>query len=230
MGAVARALRKQYKDFDHYNLHDPLEELLFIVCSTKTAEAGYRATYESLRNAFPTNDDLLSAPESRIALVLQRGGLARKKAAIIKRLLEALVEVFGRPTLDPLRAMDDSECERFLISLPGVGKKVARCVMMYALDRKVFPVDEHCWRISKRLGWIRQTRKNRSGSPRDEDRLQSKIPPPLRFSLHVNMISLGRAICRAQNPACDKCPIANLCRKIGTRRDSRRASKRMTTE
>jgi endonuclease III len=78
-------------------------------------------------------------------------------------------------------------------------------------------VDEHCWRISTRLGWIRRTRKNRSGSPRDEDRLQDRIPPSLRFSLHVNMISLGREYCVSQRPRCEACPINAYCRRIGVR-------------
>lgn len=41
---VAAALAARYADFDHYNLTDPLDELLFIICSTKTAETSYRAT------------------------------------------------------------------------------------------------------------------------------------------------------------------------------------------
>ncbi len=49
---VAAALKNRYRHFNHYNLKDPLDELLFIICSTKTGEASYRSTYRSQKNAF----------------------------------------------------------------------------------------------------------------------------------------------------------------------------------
>jgi endonuclease III len=111
--------------------------------------------------------------------------------------------------------MSDDECEQFLLGLPGVGTKVARCVMMYSLDRQVFPVDTHCWRICRRLGWVRRTTPDGNCSRRDADRLQSRIPPELRRSLHVNMVSLGKRLCLAGSPRCDECPIGRLCRRTG---------------
>lgn len=218
---VARSLRQRYGDFDHYNLADPLDELIFIICSTRTTERGYRETYRALRARFPTNKDLARARAHDIAEAIQRGGLFAKKANQIHAIVGACMRRFGEPSLDALRSWSDTECERFLLTLPGVGKKVARCVMLYALGRAVFPVDQHCWRVSLRLGWIRQTRRNRSGSPRDEERLQEKVPPAYRFSLHVNMISLGRDCCKPLNPDCARCPITALCRKIGVRSASR---------
>jgi endonuclease III len=218
---VADLLRVRYRDFDHYNLRDPLDELLFIICSTRTTERGYLDTYNALRRKFPQNGQLVAAPASEIAEAIRRGGLSLKKAAQIRDIVSTCVARFGEPSLKALQAWPDAECERFLLSLPGVGKKVARCVMLYALDRAVFPVDQHCWRVSLRLGWIRRTRKNRSGSPRDEERLQEKIPPAYRFSLHVNMISLGRDCCKPIRPDCGRCPITSVCRKIGVRALSR---------
>ena len=130
-------------------------------------------------------------------------------------LFDIIVAKFGEPTLKPLRKMSDKDAEAFLLSLPGVGKKVARCVLMYSLGRQVFPVDTHCWRIARRLGWVRPTQKDKHCAPRDMDRLQSKIPPELRYSLHVNMISLGREFCSQAAPRCDECPISAWCPKIG---------------
>jgi endonuclease III len=215
---VADVLRRRYRDFNHYNLTDPLDELIFIICSTRTTERGYRDTYRALRQRFPTNGGLSIASVAEITEAIRQGGLSRKKALQIQGIFGVVQSRFGRPTLDELRSWSDADCEGFLLQLPGVGKKVARCVMLYALGRYVFPVDENCWRVSSRLGWIRRTRRNRSGSPRDEDRLQSKPPPRLRYSLHVNMISLGREFCSPNNPNCVECPLNSLCPEIGTRR------------
>ncbi|MFZ4539470.1 endonuclease III domain-containing protein [Propionivibrio sp.] len=211
-------MKYRYHDFAHYNLKDPLDELLFIICSTKTDEANYRKTFRALKDSFPTHLMIAEAPAEYIAMTIARGGLSNQKSKAIRNLLDAVVDQFGEPSLEPLRAMSDKGAEAFLLALPGVGKKIARCVLMYSLDRQVFPVDTHCWRISRRLGWVRPTQKDRHCAPRDMDRLQSKIPPELRYSLHVNFISLGREICTAHAPRCQECPVAAWCHRVGVAR------------
>ncbi|MDD5323285.1 MAG: hypothetical protein PHD43_22270 [Methylococcales bacterium] len=215
---VVAALKNCYHDFNHHNLKNPLDELLFIICSTKTGEASYRSTYRALKETFPTHLRVAEAPAEYIARPMVSGGLSNQKAKAIREIYDVLVEKFGEPTLAPLRKMGDADAETFLLSLPGVGKKVARCVLMYSLGRQVFPVDTHCWRIARRLGWIRPTQKDKHCAPRDMDRLQAKIPPELRHSLHVNMISLGREICTPKTPRCGVCPITVWCPKIGVPR------------
>jgi endonuclease III len=182
---TASLLTARYADFEHYNRHNPLEELLFIICSVQTQESGYRKTFKVLRRKFPRLEVMARATAAEIAKPLKPGGLYRNKSRQIKQILRRLIEEFGRPTLSPLSKMSDPGCEAFLTSLPGVGLKVARCVMMYSFRREVFPVDTHCWRISRRLGWIRQTRPGIC-TRKDMSRLQDKIPPALRLSLHVN--------------------------------------------
>jgi endonuclease III len=211
IGRAARILRKRYRDFAHHNRKNPLEELLFILCSVQTQESNYRRTFAALRRAFPSFDALASASQKKIAEPLKRGGLSPTKSRWIKTICKRIKAAFGRVTLAPLRQMNDEHCEAFLASLPGVGVKVARCVMMYSLGRQVFPVDTHCWRICRRLGWIRPTCKDGVCSRRDMDRLQEKIPMHLRFSLHVNLISLGRELCLDGNPRCSACPLLKTC-------------------
>lgn len=219
---IAAALKSRYRDFNHYNLKNPLDELLFIICSTKTGEASYRSTFRSLKETFPTHYQIAEAPAEYIARPIVSGGLSNQKAKAIRELLDVIVARFGEPSLKSLRAMSDADAEAFLLLLPGVGKKVARCVLMYSLGRQVFPVDTHCWRIARRLGWVRPTQKDKHCAPRDMDRLQSKIPPKLRYSLHVNMISLGREICTPAAPRCDECPISAWRPKIGVSRAKQR--------
>lgn len=214
---VSRILRKTYSDWDHFNLRNPLNELLFILCSTRTGEGVYRGAYTNLRMRFPTFAALARASEIDLAAALSGGGLQNKKARAIRGIFNTIIESFGSLTLSPLRRWSDDRCETFLTSLPGVGRKIARCVMMYSLGRKVFPVDTHCWRISKRLGWVRPTQGDGHCADRDMNRLQEKIPASLRFSLHVNMISLGRDVCVAGRPRCEVCPIERFCRKVGVK-------------
>lgn len=210
---VDQLLSRYYGDRDHFNRRNPLEELLFILCSVQTNEPLYRETFKRLRQAFPTFAALASAPENKIAAAIEIGGLSNQKAHKIKRLMQEITDHFGAPTLAPLKRWNDEQREEFLTALTGVGKKTARCVMMYSLGSQSFPVDSNCWRICRRLGWVRATRPDKSCSPTDMDRLQQKLPPSLRYSLHVNMVSLGRELCTTHNPKCQVCPIWMYCRR-----------------
>ena len=214
---VAHILKTTYRDFPHFNRKNPLDELLFILMSVMTREESYRRVYRGFRQAFPKIWMLHAASFEDIARTIERGGLVNRRSRIIKEIVESLVEKFGRPTLAPLTGMTDMEAEQFLMSLPGVGKKVARCVLMYSLDRAVFPVDTHCWRIAGRLGWVDWRSPQGGPTNEDMDRLQGYLPPALRYSLHVNMVSLGRRTCVAPIPKCGECPLKNLCPKIGVK-------------
>lgn len=213
---VALILKRRYKDFNHNNKKNPLNELLFIMCSTKTTGPSYERTYNRFRSRYKSFDSIAKASTEEIESSLSAGGLQNIKARYIKSIMEDLDRIFGSPTLAPLKRFDDKSCEAFLTALPGVGLKVARCTMMYSLGRNVFPVDTHCWRISKRLGWIRSTKSNLC-TENDINRLQKKIPLRLRYSLHVNFVSLGRDICTFKNAKCHICPIETLCKKVGVK-------------
>ena len=215
IGTVASLLRLQYQDFAHNNKRNPLDELLFIICSLKTTGGSYESTYRRFRRRFRSFSGLASASEAELALALATGGLQNVKARQISAIMRTLTERFGRPTLSPLKRWSDGKCEELLVSLPGVGIKSARCVMLYSLGRQVFPVDTHCWRICGRLGLVASSSRPRACTPEEMDRLQEKIPPQLRFSLHVNMISLGREFCAYYDPRCSSCPIEGQCPKIG---------------
>ena len=210
---VARTLKKEYKDFAHYNRKNPLDELLFILCSVKRSEKVYVEAYKSLKRNFPRYELLAASSVNKISRVVAWGGLQNQKAAAAKEIILQLENQFGRPTLAPLKKMSDDECERFLITLPGVGIKVARCVMLYSLGRRVFPVDSHCWRIAGRLGWNGYSHEKKHASDIASNRLQDLIRPDLRFSLHVNLVSHGRRICTARSPRCNNCIITSYCKK-----------------
>lgn len=209
---VAEILQKKYRNFIHHNKRNPLDELLFIICSIKRSEKVYLASFKALKRAFPSHKALLEAPTHEISSILASAGLQNQKALMIRQTLVAITEQFGRPTLNPLKKMSDAECEQFLLGLHGIGRKVAHCVMMYSLGRQVFPVDSNCWRISCRLGWMKSSPKsNGYCSDKEMTLLEAKIPSHLRFSLHVNMVSHGREICKVQNPYCHECVIGYYC-------------------
>jgi len=109
-----------------------------------------------------------------------------------------------------LRRMETDEAESYLTSLPGIGIKTARCILMYSLNREVFPADVHCYRIMERLGWlVWQGRTSRTIA----DFAQQCVPPHLRRNLHIRFVQHGRHICTSRVPKCGICILNNLCRK-----------------
>ncbi|MBI4709999.1 MAG: endonuclease III [Nitrospirae bacterium] len=212
---IAKLLKKEYKDFAHNNKKNPLDELVFILCSVKRSEQIYLNAFRTLKQAFPKYEMLADTPVREIRKAVAWGGLQNQKTSAVKTIIKTLIKKFGKPTLAPLKKMSDEKCERFLLSFPGVGKKVARCVMLYSLERQVFPVDSHCWRIANRLGWNKKTHLSKHCSDKDMDFLQELIPPRIRFSLHVNMVSHGRKTCTARFPRCNACTISRYCLQMG---------------
>jgi endonuclease III len=140
--------------------------------------------------------------------VIRDAGLSRIKARQIKTLLRRLTRDFGSLSPTRLRTMDTETLEAYLAGLPGVGLKTARCVMMYALDRAVFPVDTHCMRLFVNLGLI----EGRMRFEYAQDILQDAVPLEIRKTLHVNAVAHGRQTCVPRLEQCGRCVIADLCR------------------
>jgi len=188
------------------NKPDPVDELVYIILTVMT-EFGIERVYSAIRQRFATWDDVLAAPASALAETLQPIGLSNQRAARIRGLLEEIQRREGKLDLSRLRQLSDAEAETYLCTLPGVGKKVARCVMLYSLGREVFPVDAHVLRVLKRLGLAEPD----LTLQRAQDVLQERVPEFLRYTLHVNLVVHGRTVCRARKPKCGECVLASRC-------------------
>jgi endonuclease III len=208
---VDRRLRV-YGDSRHFNRANPLEELVFIILSAQTESYSYIPLFKAFKKRFPTARSFAKASTASIASAIRRGGLADKKATQIKGAFKKIQADTGKLSLSFLSKLSDKEVESYLTSLPGVGVKSARCIMLYSLDRKVFPVDTHVWRICRRLGLTPSVPKP---TPTMEKALEVKVPPEIRYTLHVNMVSHGREICTTYWPKCDRCMLSNICPSAG---------------
>jgi endonuclease III len=205
---IDERLREAYHTKSLGNLPDPLDELIYIQLSIRTPEYTYQDTYRELA-AFVGGDwgRLLELDDQSIIALLRRGGMAEVKLSRLRGQLQQIIEAFGSATLDPLREMSDGTAELFLMELPGVGLKAARCVLMYSLGRDVFPVDSHCRRVLGRVGLLPASVDRK----RADEYLQALVPAPIRHSLHVNLVHHGRAVCLPRRPRCQICPILHVC-------------------
>jgi endonuclease-3 len=79
--------------------------------------------------------------------------------------------------------------------------------MSFSLGRAAMPVDTHVHRVTGRLGLIPP----KTSAEKAHRLLEDLVPAELRTSLHVELIRLGREICKAGRPRCEECPLADLC-------------------
>jgi|SRR5271157_495452 len=200
-------LHKTYGSPRHGNKEDPVDELVFIILSQMTTHWSFNRVFERLKRNYPTWDTAVSAPIKDLASVIADAGLSNQKARCIQMVLDRVRGDFGRVTLAPLEALPDLEAERYLTSLPRVGVKTAKCVMMYSLGRLVLPVDTHVWRLARRLGLVSWE----LPYTQVHDALESAIRPLDRYGFHVNAIAHGRALCLPKRPRCGSCPLRRLC-------------------
>ncbi len=205
---VYKLLERTYRSPRLGNKKNPLNELLYIQLSLRTTGPSFERVYLGFKRRFPKWDGVYKANVKQIAKALFNAGLSNQKAANLKAILSKLKADFGRVSLAPLKEYNDREVEEYLCSLAGIGKKSARCIMLYSFERQVFPVDAHCFRIIKRLGWIKRDGEN---NDRIADKIQKMIPATLRYSLHVNMVAHGRSLCLERFPKCNICPLLKLC-------------------
>ncbi|MEX0750591.1 MAG: endonuclease III [Dehalococcoidia bacterium] len=208
---IADRLAEEYGSPGHDSLplgnqSDPVDELVYIILTVMT-ESGAEDTFAHLRALFPRWESVTAETEVILAEVLRPIGLYHQRARRLVSMFDVIREREGSIDLRRLKALPDDEIEAYLSSLPGVGKKVARCVMLYSFRRNVFPVDTHVLRVLKRLGFA-------SGDLRltaSQDALQKQVPEILRFTLHVNLVVHGRTVCRARKPRCADCVLSSRC-------------------
>jgi endonuclease III len=190
------------------NKRNPLDELIFIQLSVRTRESAYHTTYRALRALVERRwERLLILRDLDVLRELGTGGMASVKLARIRGQLQEIRREFGRYSLAPLRKRTTEQADAFLQSLPGVGPKVSRCVLLYSLDREVFPVDSNCFRILDRLGLIPGGTHPKAA----HDPLQELTPPSIRRSLHVNLVRHGRDTCLPAEPRCARCVLLSIC-------------------
>lgn len=205
---ISRRLEEVYRSPRHGNKRNPLDELVYIILSQMTTGPSFSRVFCRLKRRVRSWSRLPSLPISVTLSAIKEGGLSRQKAPRLKAIARRLETDFGKVSLSALAGMTDNDAQSYLTSLPGVGVKTAKCVLMYALDRQVLPVDTHVARVSRRLGLLSYREMSQSDIHTSLERV---VPPAYRYSYHVNILAHGRKVCRATLPRCTECSLADLC-------------------
>lgn len=215
---IAELLAKEYGPKAWRKGGDPLSELIKTILSQNTTDTNSLRAFQSLRERFPTWPQVNRAGVQEVADAIRRGGLAQIKARRIKEVLAQICGVYPDCGLSFLSDWSTKRIRDFLAGFTGVGEKTIACVLLFSLNRPVMPVDTHVLRVSKRLGLLPL----QATAEKAHRLLQTAVSEDLVYSLHLNLIEHGRAICKARNPACGRCVLRRVCSAHPTLRAQRR--------
>ncbi len=176
---------------------DPYKLLVMAVLSAQCTDARVNIVSVPLFEKYPTPRLLAASPEGELEEIIRSVGLYNSKAKNLRLAAKILGEEYGGKV-----PMDMDK----LLRLNGVGRKVANLIRgdLYGLGGIV--ADTHCMRITHRLGLT--TKKDPLVTERELDVL---VPKDKQSDLCHRLVLFGRDVCTARAPACDKCPLNDVC-------------------
>jgi endonuclease-3 len=189
----------------------PIAELILTVLSQSTNDRNRDVAFLRLRTRMPNWERVRDAPLAEVEEAIRPGGISKVKSARIQAILRAITEDprdrSEELSLDWLPRVPISAARGYLLALPGVGRKTAACVLLFAYGLRDVPVDTHVSRVGGRLHLLRE------GAPFEElhDEMLALTPPGGELELHVNLLRHGRRTCHARRPACRECALARMC-------------------
>ena len=182
-------------ELDHQNNY---ELAVAVVLSAQTTDKSVNKVTPNLFEAYPTPNDLATAPLKEIESYISTLGLYRNKAKMIQGMAQGMVDRYDSKV--PNRMKD-------LLTLPGVGRKCGNVILSECYGVPALAVDTHVNRVSKRL----KLAKWDDTVEQVEVKLKRKIPRDRWIKTHHQMIFFGRYFCKSRGPHCYECPFVDIC-------------------
>ena len=184
----------------------PFRILIATVLSARTRDENTTKAADKLFKIYGTPEKLAKAKVKDVERMIKSVGFYHVKS---KRIIEVaniiLTKYHGKVPAD----IDK------LVEIPGVGRKTANCVLVYAFEKPAIPVDTHVHRISNRLGLV-----DTKTPEETEMELRKKIPKKYWLPINNTFVMYGQNICKPISPMCTVCKIRNNCNYFKTKNAS----------
>ena len=187
------------------NYNKDYELVIAVMLSAQTTDKKVNEVTDVLFKKYPTLDDFNKASLKEIENNIKEIGLYKNKAIALKDIVFKLINNFNYKV--PNNKED-------LLSMRGVGNKVANVVLIELFDMPEFPVDTHVYRVSKRLGLI----KNSDSVEKCEEKLRKLFKKDEYKLLHHQFIHFGRYHCKAIKPNCEACKLKEICKEYALKK------------
>ena len=180
---------------------DPFYILITTVLSARNRDVMTVKATRKLFLKYKTPKQIAEAPLKKLEPLIKQSGFYKTKAKRIREISKIILKKY--------KGKVPKDFEE-LVELPGVGRKTAGCVMVYAFDEPALPVDIHVHVVTNRLGWVN------TKTPDQTERELVKIIPK-KYWLHVNEVFVihGQTTCVTVSPWCSRCSIRRYCKRVG---------------
>lgn len=177
----------------------PFHLLIAVILSAQCTDKRVNMVTPALFNRFPNPEDMAKAEEKEIFEYIKSISYPNSKARYLKNAAKRIVEAYESKVPNDIKELQ---------TLSGVGRKTANVIASVVYNQATMPVDTHVHRVSRRIGLTNKAKT----VLQTEEQLMKHIPKENVALLHHQLILLGRYICKARKPECDKCTL-NVCCK-----------------
>jgi len=189
------------------DLHDaqtgPFSILIVTILSARTKDEATTKAVKALFSKYKNSKQLANAKVKDVEKIIKSIGFFHVKSKRIIEVAKIINTKYKGKVPDNLDT---------LIELPGVGRKTANCVLVYAFEKPAIPVDIHVHRISNRLGLV-----DTKNPEETEQELMKKVPKKYWIDINDTFVMYGQNICKPISPMCDVCKIKKNCKYYKTK-------------
>ena len=182
------------REFEDSN---PFRVLIRTILSQRTRDENTDAASAMLFSKYSTPETIANAPVEEVERLIKKSGFYHVKASRVREVSRIIHEDYNDTVPDDMAE---------LLSLPGVGRKTANCVLVYGFHKDAIPVDVHVHRISNRIGLV-----NTKNPDETEEKLRKTVPKKYWLPLNDLFVQFGQSICKPIGPKHEICPIAEYC-------------------
>jgi endonuclease-3 len=198
---ILDTLRQEFPDATvALDFSSALELLVATILAAQCTDLRVNIVTKDLFKKYRTAQDYIDAPDEELIELIRSTGFFNNKSKSIKKACKSLVDDFDGEVPG---TMDE------LLTLAGVGRKTANCLLGNVFGVPGIVVDTHMIRLSRRMGFSEQ---------KDPVKIEfdlMEVIPREDWTLSSHLItSLGRSWCNARKPRCDECPVADDCPQI----------------
>jgi len=206
---ILKALNRLSREKGHTMLGDfsqkysPWRILIGTILSARARDEVTGPLAEGLFRRYPNAKALAVANQKVVERMIRRIGFYRNKSKHIIAASKMIVERYDGRVPDTMEE---------LLRLPGVGRKVAGCVLVYAHSKDAIPVDTHVHRLSNRLGWVKTRMPGQT-----EKELMRIVPKRYWQVVNDYLVWHGKTTCKPITPECSRCVVRKWCKRVGVR-------------
>ncbi len=194
-GEIVERLKEQYTYENRCK--DPFKVLISTILSQRTRDENTQKASVALFEQFDTPEELAHADLAAIEELIRPSGFYRVKARRIQAVARQILEKYNGKVPSDMKE---------LLSLTGVGRKTANCVLVYGFGIPAIPVDVHVHRIANRLNLVE------TKTPEETERqLMAVLPPTEWIAVNKMLVTFGRNVCKPRNPLCGQCFLSDVC-------------------